>query len=318
MDHSQHFSYKYIFGLKGYFIGLILTLIWVNTLADTIEQKQMNIATMQAQTWEEILRKYASSQLIQEQYDTFSNNQSPTIAAEVIKVIPIQENYEKLVDIREQKHPRISMMDDNPSKKPFESPDYNAGCPSSSKMRMRIFNSLKKMLIQLDKLAKDFGYKPGQIEIKIFEGVRDLKTQTMIFENKANQIRKNNPTWNEEQIEKETAKWVSPVKNNIPVHSTGAAIDIRLWDKTTSSFLDMGPFGVFTPNPIAPTFSENITYQQKLNRLFLLIAATESGLVNYSYEYWHFSWGDRYAAYWLEKVPSQRKALYGPAENLSY
>jgi D-alanyl-D-alanine dipeptidase len=92
---------------------------------------------------------------------------------------------------------------------------------------------------------------------------------------------------------------------------------MRLWDKPTSSFLDMGPFGVSLPNPTAPSFSKGIPSNQQLNRLFLLLAATRAGLANYSYEFWHFSYGDRYAAYWLEKKPSQRKAIYGTVSNPS-
>jgi D-alanyl-D-alanine dipeptidase len=274
-----------------------------------------NLSLSQEQPWKDILEKYSCDQVIQEQYNKFINHQSPTIAAEEIKIVPIEENQEILVDIRKEKHPRISMMDTPP--KPFEGPNYNAGCPHSSKIRASVFNAIKNAVEELDKLAPAFGYEPKQIEIKLFEGLRDLQTQQMIFDYTANQIRTKNPTWGNDQIEKETEKWVSPVKNNIPVHATGGAIDIRLWDKHSSSFLDMGPFGVFTPNPTAPTFSEEIAYKQKLNRLFLLLAATKSGLINYSYEYWHFSYGDRYAAYWLEKVPSKRVAIYGAVENLS-
>lgn len=39
-----------------------------------------------------------------------------------------------------------------------------------------------------------------------------------------------------EEAESEASKWVSPYKNNVPVHSTGAAIDIRLWDNVQAPF----------------------------------------------------------------------------------
>ncbi|HEV2601777.1 MAG TPA: hypothetical protein VGT41_05815 [Candidatus Babeliales bacterium] len=35
--------------------------------------------------------------------------------------------------------------------------------------------------------------------------------------------------------------------------------------------------------------------------------------LNYTYEYWHFSCGDRYAAYWQESDPTKRVAYYGVA-----
>lgn len=56
----------------------------------------------------------------------------------------------------------------------------------------------------------------------------------------------------------------------------------------------MGPFGaLWGANPIAPTFSENISSEQKKNRLLLFIAATKAGLTNYKNEYWHFSLKNR-------------------------
>ena len=41
------------------------------------------------------------------------------------------------------------------------------------------------------------------------------------------------------------------------------------------------------------------------------MAATKAGLTNYIYEYWHFSYGDRYAAFWQEEDASKRVAHYG-------
>jgi D-alanyl-D-alanine dipeptidase len=275
----------------------------------------------QTQLWEELLKKYPQETILKEQLNSFVAGTSPTIAAPIIKRIPIQECNQELVDISviqtKNPHSRISMMPNPPNNQPFSGTDYNAGLLHSGKIRQGMFERLMRMVDQLDKLAEDFGYKPGHIDIKVFEGLRDLPTQAMIFNNKAVEIAQKNPTWSKEQVEKETEKWVSPVKNNTPVHSTGAAIDIRLWDKTTSSFLDMGPFGVFSPNPTAPSFSKGISSEQQLNRLFLLLAANRAGLVNYSYEFWHFSYGDRYAAYWLEKNSSQRKAIYGAVSNPS-
>jgi len=37
----------------------------------------------------------------------------------------------------------------------------------------------------------------------------------------------------------------------------------------------------------------------------ILFAASNANLVNYPFEYWHFSTGDRYAAYWQKPKPMQ-------------
>lgn len=274
-------------------------------------------ANILAKSWAEIINEKlmgsndASYAIIIEQYESCVNNSAPAIANPVIKNIPIIENQEELIDIYSTNNSRISMLPSPLENKYFYGPDYNSGLPGASKIRKEIYNRLQKMVIYLDKLSELFGYTPGEVSIKVFEGLRDLKSQENLFNNKLNEIKLSNPNLTEEQAEIETSKWVSPVKNNIPVHSTGAAIDIRLWNEKISDFIDLGKFGViWGENKTTQTFSENITDVQKLNRLYLLMAAARAGLTNYTFEYWHFSFGDRYAMYWLEKNEDKRIACY--------
>jgi D-alanyl-D-alanine dipeptidase len=258
------------------------------------------------------LKNNPSYNIIQEQWHAYNINESPSIANPVIKSIKIIDNGEELIDVRDMTNARICMLPDSPENKPFSAAIYNSGLPNASKMRIDIYHKLEKMLFYLDKLAPLFGYTPGSIAIKIFEGLRDLATQEMLFLNKFNEIKSANPALSDDDAEIETAKWVSPVKNNVPVHSTGAAVDIRLWNENTGDFIDVGKFGVIWGiNNEAQTFCENITDTQKLNRLYLLMAATKAGLTNYVYEHWHFSAGDRYAAYWQKTEPHQKIAYYG-------
>lgn len=51
------------------------------------------------------------------------------------------------------------------------------------------------------------------------------------------------------------------------------------------------------------------------NRLLLLVAAAQAGLVNYCYEWWHFSHGDRYAQFWQEANADKRIAVYDAVKN---
>jgi zinc D-Ala-D-Ala dipeptidase len=253
--------------------------------------------------------------IIHNQYKLFRAQISPTIVHQSIKSIPIVDNNEPLVDIRNMPNKRITMLPNSPENKPFHDAVYNSGLPAASKMRKELYHRLEHMIIYLDELAHAFGYKPGEISIMVFEGLRDLQTQKNLFQNKLEEIKRTHPELSNTDAEIETAKWVSPTKNNIPVHSTGAAVDIRLWSSVTESFIDLGKFGViWGENKNAPTFAEDITDAQKLNRLYVLMAAAKAGLVNYAYEFWHFSYGDRYAAYWQVKDVSQRVARYGAVE----
>lgn len=270
-----------------------------------------------AMNWNEVLESHSElfvdKSVVLKQYKTFSKSEAPAIVDSRIKEIPICENHEDLIDLRLLNVERISMLPQ--PNKPFEGSAFNSGLPNASKMRASVFFKLQEMIGQLDNLAIDFGYEPGQVDILVFEGLRDLGAQKMIFEKKLEEILLLNSDMSFEMAEKETAKWVSPVKNNTPVHSTGAAVDIRLWDKKHNCFLDLGPFGViWGDSQLAPTFSEGITDAQKNNRLYCLIAAERSGLTNYVYEWWHFSFGDRYDVYWKDENGQERIALYGSVQ----
>lgn len=273
-------------------------------------------ASVFAMDWHEILENHKEllpeNSVVSMQYGSFCKSEAPAIVDPRIKEIPICENYEELIDLSLLGIKRISMMPQ--PKIPFEGPTFNSGLPSASKMRASVFLKLQKMIDELDKAAIDFGYEPRQVDILVFEGLRDLSTQKMLFEKKLEEVLRLNPDMNLEMAEKETAKWVSPVKNNTPVHSTGAAVDIRLWDNKNKYFLDLAPFGVIWGDAgLAPTFSEAITDVQKNNRLYCLIAAEKAGLTNYVYEWWHFSFGDRYDVYW-KNLSTEKTALYGSIE----
>lgn len=266
----------------------------------------------QAAGWSDWLDKYVDESSVLREQQAAAVGAAPKIVHPDVKAVPIYENGEELIDVSDAGYVRVGMMAD--PNYPFENPDCNSGLPSASKLRASVYLKLVKMVSFLDELAPLFGYEAGQVSIRVFEGLRDLETQERLFSAKQEEIQKEHPDWTFEMAEAETCKWVSPVKNNVPVHSTGAAVDIRLWDEKECRFVDMGPFGViWGANPNAPTFSEEITDEQKKNRLFCLMAAERSGLVNYTYEFWHFSAGDRYAAYWLEKSPENRRADFGSA-----
>ena len=96
-----------------------------------------------------------------------------------------------------------------------------------------------------------------------------------------------------------------------PTANAAGAVDLKLWNQETGAYVDLGPYDVTEgPNPTAPTFAEDTSEDQKKNRLFLLISAAQSGLVNYPYEFWHYSSGDRSAEYCLVNDPVKRVAIY--------
>jgi zinc D-Ala-D-Ala dipeptidase len=78
-------------------------------------------------------------------------------------------------------------------------------------------------------------------------------------------------------------------------HLTGGAVDLALVDGDRR-VLDFGaPIGVFSP--AAYWRHEPLTAEQRRNRLLLAEALQAQGFVNYPYEWWHWSYGDRYWGY---------------------
>ena len=208
-----------------------------------------------------------------------------------------------MIDISKMDHPSIRMLP-TPSI-PFDSPDFNAGFECSSLIRKGLWERLDAMSKNLKLLNPEMN-----LSILVFEGLRDSQTQLKLFDLTVLQIAENNPNLSSDEIAVLAEKYVNP-PNSIPSHSTGGCVDIRLFNDDANEFLDMGKFGfLWYPEKVnnqSNTFSANLTEVQKSNRHLLLSAATMSGLVNYPYEWWHFSFGDRYFCYYTGNAT----AIYG-------
>ena len=89
-------------------------------------------------------------------------------------------------------------------------------------------------------------------------------------------------------------------------HSTGGAVDVTLY--YYGKEIDCGgKYLSFTP--LTPTWSQELSSNQKRNRFILYNAMMQAGFINYPLEWWHFCYGDKmYAAYKFEK-----NAIYGKA-----
>lgn len=276
------------------------------------------VQSLFASEWQDMLNLYRSNmddrtyQILNSQYIAFKQAEAPAIADSRVKQIVIKESQQALVDLRLAAHPRIKVMEDQelPQAHTYLE-DIDPRSARHGWVRQGVYESLERMVEQLDRLASVFGYQVGELEIRLFEGLRDIATQKQLFDTKMAELLERNSTMTEQEAYQETCKWVSPYINNVPAHSTGGAIDIHLWSNKANSFCDMGRFNV--GGSLAPTFSNDpsLSEEQQKHRLLFLIAATQAGLINYVYEFWHFSYGDRYASYWSETNPDARQAIYG-------
>lgn len=258
-----------------------------------------------ATTWATLLDQYAAGDercmVLQRQHAYYATHGVLEIVDERVRKVDVCETDELFVDLIELKHPRIHMVkrDADSTEKYFR---------YAHLVRASLLSALGQTLSHLDELAPRFGIKAGVLEIEVIEGLRDIGLQHLYFMARMMRYMAQDPLLSREDAWSKTARLTSPVDGNIPPHTTGGAIALRLFDREANDYLDCGFYG---PRPDGKsneekeTFIESLTEQQKKNRLLLLIATARAGLVNYPQLWWHYSLGDRYAAYWQGKATAE-------------
>ena len=189
--------------------------------------------------------------------------------------IPIQENGDPLVDIRDYSE---ILVDTRKSK------------ASSSYFKLR-----KSTVAKLLEAKK---YLPQGIRFLVIEGHRPLSLQKEYFDEYSEELSGLHPDWDKKRIYQEASKYVAPPEI-IPPHSTGGAVDLTLAEDNGKE-LDMGTqlnADTEESNNACFTLAANISDEAKTNRQLLINTMSKSGFVNYPTEWWHWSYGDRYRAY---------------------
>lgn len=201
-----------------------------------------------------------------------------------ILTVPIKESDEEMIDVASDTQLVCGPKEDIP-----ENPDY-------TRIRKTIAEKLKKAQALL----------PEGIKLCLFEGYRNMDIQEAIFEEHFSHIQKIHPEWSYQNLFREATRLCSPAVNvdgsrNVPPHATGGAVDVYLVDDTGRP-LDMGihpkNWMADTDGTLSLTDSEYISENAKKNRRLMKNIMTAVGFVNYPAEYWHWSYGDRYWAYY--------------------
>jgi D-alanyl-D-alanine dipeptidase len=211
---------------------------------------------------------------------------------EILKINVI-DNYEPLIDVLNQ-----AEIIYGPSPEIPNNTDY-------TKMRKTVY----------DKLIQAQNKLPSGLRLCLYEAYRSLDLQKMLFDTRYAKIKKQNPNWSPADIFIETTKLVSPVVNqdgsdNVPPHSTGGAVDVYLIDDEGYA-VDMGihpkDWMTDTDGSFSLTASSVISPQAQQNRKIMSDVLSAVDFVNYPTEYWHWSYGDRYWAFYKNKL----NAIYG-------
>jgi zinc D-Ala-D-Ala dipeptidase len=159
------------------------------------------------------------------------------------------------------------------------------------------------MLIAVnERLARD------GVEVFLWDAYRPISCQQGLWDFSWNQVRDGMPHANEATILARVQRYVSDPRQfdlrnpkSWPVHTTGAAIDLTLRNLRTLELVDMGAgFDEMSPASHSDHFERLLRDgeiaeddSQLRNRRLLYWAMRDQGFTNYSYEFWHYDYGDQ-------------------------
>ncbi len=141
------------------------------------------------------------------------------------------------------------------------------------------------------------------MRFKIVDGYRPMSAQKEVYAQVLEETRKKHKDWSQEELEKETDRWVANPKV-VPPHTTGGALDLTIVDKKGKE-LDMGT-PLNSVDERSYTQSDKISEKGRANRKNMIDVMTSVGFVNNPREWWHWSYGDRR---WAKTMGTE--AVYG-------
>jgi D-alanyl-D-alanine dipeptidase len=158
------------------------------------------------------------------------------------------------------------------------------------------------------KLAQAAHDLPDGFGLLIKEALRPTAYQTFIFERRMQRLTGQHPELSATDIKNLTAQFIAPP--DVAGHPTGGAFDVTLCDQDGHE-LDMGCVYDEDANHSAGrcySDARDISRQAAQHRHVMFHVLQEQGFINYPFEWWHWSYGDRYWAV----ATCQPYALYGP------
>jgi len=146
--------------------------------------------------------------------------------------------------------------------------------------------------------------------ILVKESLRPASLQKTYFERRLTRTRTEYPGLSEQEAIERTARFIAPP--SVAGHPSGGAIDVTLCDRSGKE-LDLG--SGYDEDEAASrgacfSYFNDLSPNARDNRAVLFAALENAGFVNYPFEWWHWSYGDKY---WAASTQHPH-ALYGPVE----
>lgn len=176
--------------------------------------------------------------------------------------------------------------------------DYIAEHPEYDGVYVR-----SELLKRLERAANTLS---DQYQLVVRAGHRPLAVQKRLLKECAQDYKQDNPGISDEEAMKHARTFVSDPDNELPPHCCAAAVDVELLDKFTGKFVDFGS-SMNVDNEVSYLHNDDISTEQKANRMLLLETMLKQGLASVAFEWWHFSYGDEVWAWFYGK----QDALYG-------
>lgn len=166
---------------------------------------------------------------------------------------------------------------------------------------------IRKSIYNMMKAAQN--HLPDGYHFMIYEAYRPLARQVALWNMATDYIEKEYPHASPQEKRDMTETFVADPYNGIGSgHQACCAIDISLCDKTGKEY-DMGT-ACQEISPLSNTYAEGLGAEAVKNRKILVEALEAEGFVNYSSEWWHFSYGDHQWAY----LKGVSEAFFGPID----
>lgn len=198
--------------------------------------------------------------------------------------IEVVECYEELVDLKKYLSGLGVLYSKQPERFYF--------------LRSSVALALKKSIQEMN--------KEGYI-VKIEHAYRPLSLQKKMFKNRLKEV----ANLNKGISRKDQYSLANMYTAGIPIlaaHTSGGAVDLTLADLNYQE-IDMGSEYSALDDVSITNFPKLPDKIKTIRKLFCEITA-KNGLVNYPYEYWHFSRGDVCASF----INKESHAIYSPVE----
>lgn len=148
----------------------------------------------------------------------------------------------------------------------------------------------------IDRLCAAANALPAGFGLLIKETWRPAPFQAFIYHRRKQRLAHAEPTLTDAELDAQTSRFIAPPQ--VAGHPTGGAFDATLCDLAGNE-LDLGceyDEDEYHSEGRCLSFATNLSPAATLHRQYLFAVLLEQGFVNYPFEWWHWSYGDKYWA----------------------